>query len=161
MHEEANARIALPALDPTDLPHVQLNFRRQRLLGQAPLHSEPTEVSADDLFPTHRRDGFNEMPINPRTLNVLLIHSEATVANLFFCTSCGARVKPRVRNRGSSAIEIILWLCFVFPGILYTLWRMGRKDRYCRTCGAQGVIPADSPMARQFLSGGKGQGFGQ
>ncbi len=71
----------------------------------------------------------------------------------FFCTSCGHVGKPRVRNRGSSAIEIILWLCILIPGFLYTLWRMGRKDRYCRSCKAQTVIAADSPMARQYLSG--------
>ena len=71
----------------------------------------------------------------------------------FFCTSCGSVGKPRVRNRGSSAIEIILWLTFIFPGLFYTLWRMGRKDRYCRACKAQTVIPADSPMARQYLAG--------
>jgi len=70
----------------------------------------------------------------------------------FFCTSCGAVGKPRVRNRGSSAIEIILWLMIV-PGLFYTLWRMGRKDRYCRTCRAPTVIPADSPMARRALTG--------
>ena len=69
----------------------------------------------------------------------------------FYCTSCGSVGKPRVRNRGSSAIEIILWLCFIFPGLLYTLWRMGRKDRYCRACKAPNPIPADSPIAQRAL----------
>lgn len=70
----------------------------------------------------------------------------------YLCRSCGTVGKPKVRNRGSSAIEIILWLCFIFPGLLYTLWRMGRKDRYCRSCKSAAVIPADSPIARQMLS---------
>lgn len=69
----------------------------------------------------------------------------------FFCTSCGVVGKPRVRNRGSSAVEIILWITFIFPGLFYTIWRMGRKDRYCRTCYAPTVIPADSPMAVRYL----------
>lgn len=71
----------------------------------------------------------------------------------FFCTSCGSVGKPRVRNRGSSAVELILWFCFIVPGFFYTLWRMGRKDRFCRACKAQTVIPTDSPMARQFMAG--------
>ena len=71
----------------------------------------------------------------------------------FFCTSCGTVGRPRVRNRGSSAIEIILWLCFIFPGLFYTLWRMGRRDRYCRTCKAQTVIPVESPIARRQMAG--------
>ena len=100
------------------------------------------------------------------------------MANQYFCNSCGTVGKPRVRNRGSSAIEIILWLLLLIPGICYTLWRMGRKDRYCRACGAQSMIPADSPMARRHLEGtsqpisyrsvganpyvsGAGAGFGQ
>ena len=73
------------------------------------------------------------------------------MSSQFYCTACGNVGKPRERNRGSSAIEIILWLCFILPGIPYTLWRMGRKDRYCRACRAPNPIPADSPMARRQL----------
>ena len=70
------------------------------------------------------------------------------MATDYYCTSCGSVGKARVRNRGSSAIEIILWLCLLVPGFLYTLWRMGRKDRYCRACQAPNPIPANSPLAR-------------
>lgn len=45
----------------------------------------------------------------------------------FFCTSCGEVGKPRVRNRGSSAIEIILWLCFIVPGFFYTVGGWGGR----------------------------------
>ena len=69
----------------------------------------------------------------------------------FLCTSCGSVGKPRVRNRGSSAVEILLWLMLAVPGLCYTLWRMGRKDRFCRVCRAPNPIPADSPMARRHL----------
>lgn len=71
----------------------------------------------------------------------------------FYCTACGHVGKPRVRNRGSSAIEIILWLLLIVPGFCYTLWRMGRKDRYCRSCNAPNLIPADSPIAQRHLAG--------
>ncbi len=74
------------------------------------------------------------------------------MSSQFFCTSCGDVGKARVRNRGSSAIEVILWLCFLVPGFFYTVWRMGRKDRSCRTCNAATVIPADSPMARHDMA---------
>ena len=80
------------------------------------------------------------------------------MAGQFFCTSCGTVGKPRVRNRGSSAVEIILWICVILPGLFYTLWRMGRKDLYCRTCRAQTVIPADSPIAVRHLTGAGLQG---
>ena len=70
----------------------------------------------------------------------------------FVSTTCGVVGKPRVRNRGSSAIEIILYLFLIVPGLLYSFWRMGRKDRHCRSCGAATVIPADSPMAQRYLT---------
>jgi hypothetical protein len=73
------------------------------------------------------------------------------MATQFYCTACGNVGKPRVRNRGSSAIEIILWLCFIVPGLLYTLWRMSRKDRYCRVCKAANPIPANSPIAQRAM----------
>lgn len=69
----------------------------------------------------------------------------------FVCTACGNVGKPRVRNRGSSAIEILLWFMFIIPGACYTLWRMGRKDRFCRACQAPNPIPANSPMAQRYL----------
>lgn len=78
------------------------------------------------------------------------------MAKQFLCQACGAVGAPRVRNRGSSAIEIILWLMLIVPGACYTFWRMGRKDRYCRTCQAPNPIPADSPMARRILGAGAG-----
>ncbi len=69
----------------------------------------------------------------------------------FVCTVCGNVGKPRVRNRGSSAVEIMLWLFLIIPGFCYTVWRMGRKDRYCRACRAPNPIPVNSPMAERYL----------
>lgn len=76
------------------------------------------------------------------------------MAKVVICRACGTQGKPRVRNRGSSAIEILLWLFFIIPGLCYTLWRMGRKDKFCRTCGSQMVIPLGSPAANQFRAQG-------
>ena len=73
------------------------------------------------------------------------------MAKEVLCQACGTVGKPRVRNRGSSAIEIILWMLFLVPGFCYSLWRMGRKDKSCRTCRSSAVIPVDSPMAQQWL----------
>lgn len=70
------------------------------------------------------------------------------------CRVCGTQGKPRVRSRGSSAIEILLWLFFIIPGLCYTLWRMGRKDKSCRACGSQTVIPLGSPAANQIRAQG-------
>lgn len=69
----------------------------------------------------------------------------------FYCPTCGGVGRPRNRNRGSSFVEVMLWLCFLIPGLCYTLWRMGRIDRFCRVCGAPNPIPVDAPMAQRAL----------
>ena len=74
------------------------------------------------------------------------------MAQEFLCLSCGHLGKPRLRNRGSSFLEVVLWLSLVAPGILYTMWRMFRKERQCKNCNAPNPIPADSPMAQRLLN---------
>lgn len=68
----------------------------------------------------------------------------------YLCLSCGVVDQPRLENRGSSAVEVALWL-LIIPGCLYTSWRLGRQDRYCWTCGAPYPVPADSPAARRYF----------
>ncbi len=67
-----------------------------------------------------------------------------------FCTACGTTGKPKRMTRGSILIEIVLWLCFIVPGIIYSLWRMTTRYNACRQCGSQAIVPLDSPMARQM-----------
>ncbi|MGH6888452.1 MAG: hypothetical protein ACREHF_04540 [Rhizomicrobium sp.] len=75
------------------------------------------------------------------------------MATEVYCQTCGSVGKAKNQNRGSAFIEVVLWLCFLVPGLLYSLWRMGRIDRYCRTCRAPNPIPVDSPLAQRALNG--------
>ena len=38
------------------------------------------------------------------------------------CSTCGTVGKPKTVTRGSFFLEIILWLCLLLPGVLYTVW---------------------------------------
>jgi len=67
-----------------------------------------------------------------------------------FCTSCGHTGKPRSETPGSLLIEIILWLCILIPGIIYTVWRHNRRHDVCEKCGSAALIPPDSPIAKSF-----------
>lgn len=67
-----------------------------------------------------------------------------------FCTSCGSQGEGRTRTRGSFLIEIVLWLCLIVPGLIYSIWRMTTKARVCEACGASTLVPADSPMAMKM-----------
>lgn len=64
-----------------------------------------------------------------------------------FCASCGHLGRTRHQTRGSLAIEVILWLMFVVPGLIYTIWRHSTRTLVCHACGSINVIPPGSPMA--------------
>ena len=71
-------------------------------------------------------------------------HGDATI-----CPSCGTQ-GSRSETRGSIFIEIILWLCFIIPGLIYSLWRLTTRHKVCRACGSS-VIPLFSPRGQQML----------
>lgn len=70
------------------------------------------------------------------------------------CPSCGTQGDPATITRGSIWIEIILWLCLIVPGLIYSLWRLSTRDDVCGACGQKNLIPVNSPngkrLAKQF-----------
>lgn len=74
-----------------------------------------------------------------------------TTMNQMYCSNCGTVDTPRTRVKGSFFIEVILWLCFLVPGIIYSIWRLTSKEQVCPSCGAPNMIPSDSPKARGVL----------
>jgi hypothetical protein len=68
-----------------------------------------------------------------------------------FCKSCGTVGKSKRHMPGSILIEIILWCCFVIPGLVYTIWRHGASKQVCKKCRSKELIPKDSPVAKQML----------
>lgn len=67
------------------------------------------------------------------------------------CKRCGHVGPARNTTRGSLGIEILLWLLFIIPGILYSLWRLTTRQPGCEKCGSNDLIPPDSPIATQML----------
>ena len=70
---------------------------------------------------------------------------------MMFCTSCGAVGGSKRHVPGSILIEIVLWLCFLIPGLIYTIWRYSASKRACRVCSMPTLIPAGSPLAQKML----------
>ena len=73
------------------------------------------------------------------------------MAKKMLCSNCGAQGKPKIKTKGSVVIEIILWICFIIPGLIYSIWRQTTKYKVCPVCGAEGMIPLNSPKARARL----------
>jgi len=66
------------------------------------------------------------------------------------CTKCGFSGKMRSKPRGSGAVELLLWLCFLLPGLIYSAWRGGKKIYTCPSCSSNDIIPLDSPAGKKL-----------
>jgi len=74
------------------------------------------------------------------------------MAENLLCLNCGTQGKPKLKTKGSIFIEIILWLCLIVPGLIYSIWRHTTRYKACPSCGAPNMIPLDSPRAQEILS---------
>lgn len=68
------------------------------------------------------------------------------------CRSCGSVGKPKSVTKGSFIAELFLWLCFLLPGALYTVWRLTTRHKACRACGGSEIIPAESPLGKELVA---------
>lgn len=64
-----------------------------------------------------------------------------------FCSACGHEGPSKQITKGSTGLELFLWLLFLLPGLLYSIWRHSSRANGCAACGSTSLIPPDSPMA--------------
>lgn len=74
------------------------------------------------------------------------------MAAQMYCPICGTVGTSKKYTKGTLGLEVLLWLCFLVPGVLYSVWRLTSRYRGCPSCKAPNMIPADSPKAREALS---------
>jgi len=71
--------------------------------------------------------------------------------NALICTECGSIGNHKRNIRGHFFIELILWLCFLVPGIIYTTWRVSSaKKNKCKICGGIELIPLNTPRGQKL-----------
>jgi hypothetical protein len=63
------------------------------------------------------------------------------------CMTCGVDAKPARKIKGSMAVEIILWICFIVPGLIYSIWRSTSRFDACSACGSTQIVPLTAPAA--------------
>lgn len=68
------------------------------------------------------------------------------------CSACGTIGRSKTVTRGSIAIEIILWLCFLVPGLIYSIWRLTTRTDACAACGSPALLPIDSPRGARIAT---------
>lgn len=76
-----------------------------------------------------------------------LIKGSSRSGDVVYCTTCGSEAPAQTVTRGSIGIELVLWLFFLVPGLIYSVWRLTTKHRACKVCGSTAIIPPHSPQA--------------
>ncbi len=66
----------------------------------------------------------------------------------WICPHCGTQGEPKTIIKGSFSIEIILWICFLLPGLIYSIWRLSSRYPGCPSCEQPGMISINSPNGR-------------
>lgn len=74
----------------------------------------------------------------------------------FICKSCGYVGTTQKITKGSFFIEIVLWLCFFIPGLIYTIWRLTTTYSACPECKNDSMIPINTPVGQKLLKEQKG-----
>lgn len=71
--------------------------------------------------------------------------------NKVICTICGFVGMPKKVVKGNLFVEIILWLLFIVPGLIYSIYRLSSKYLVCQKCSNTSIIPIDSPKGQELI----------
>jgi len=74
-------------------------------------------------------------------------------SKLWYCDHCGFIGQPRRYTKGSLVLEVFLYFLMIFPGIIYSLWRLTSKFTGCPKCATQNMMPATTPKAQAAITG--------
>lgn len=74
------------------------------------------------------------------------------MAKEMVCSRCGTKAKPKTRVKGGMGTEIVLWLLFIVPGVIYSIWRLTTKTKVCPACESEELVPPDSPVGQKLAS---------
>jgi hypothetical protein len=67
------------------------------------------------------------------------------------CTVCKTiSAEPENIVPGSTGTEIFLWLIFLLPGIIYSIWRSNAVKDACPACHSIAIVPLQSPMGQEI-----------
>ncbi|MDH5458753.1 MAG: hypothetical protein OEY26_08570 [Nitrospinota bacterium] len=83
---------------------------------------------------------------------ILKVNKPLKIAGIDFtkkyvCMECGCQRDPINANRGLLVIEIFMWLLYILPGVIYSIWRRVRKQQVCPNCRNPSVVLTSSSRA--------------
>lgn len=69
----------------------------------------------------------------------------------WICKECGYAGPMETVTKGNFAIEVLLWICFFMPGLIYSIWRLTTRGRGCPECESRSIVPTDSPIGKKLF----------
>jgi hypothetical protein len=94
-----------------------------------------------------------DVPRGARTLSpYLTIDRMASPSPRFVCSNCGSVDDVKSYTPGSILIELVLWIAFIIPGLVYSFWRLSARKEVCAACGSANLVPADTPAGRRLIA---------
>ncbi|MEA2162162.1 MAG: hypothetical protein QOK37_289 [Thermoanaerobaculia bacterium] len=76
----------------------------------------------------------------------------AASAPRLVCSNCGSVDRIKTDTPGSILIELVLWIAFIIPGLVYSFWRLSARKKVCAACGSANLVPADTPAGRRLIA---------
>ena len=69
----------------------------------------------------------------------------------YVCMECGCQRDPINAKRGLLVVEIFMWCLYIFPGVIYSVWRRARKQQVCSNCRNPSVALTSSTRAMKMM----------
>ena len=67
------------------------------------------------------------------------------------CKQCGTLNEAGDSLPGSGWIELVLWLCYIVPGLIYSIWRRTKRNAACAACSSRELVQVGTPVGSQLL----------
>lgn len=75
----------------------------------------------------------------------------STLNTALICKQCGTAHQGERVLPGNGWIEFVLYIAYVFPGIIYSIWRRSKKQTpTCAACGSRELVGLDTPVGRKL-----------
>jgi hypothetical protein len=79
--------------------------------------------------------------------------SNSFAGNTAVCKNCEEIGQVGVKLPGSGWVEFVLYLLWIAPGILYSVWRRKGTKQVCAACGSDQLVAAKTRAGKQIIAG--------
>lgn len=116
------------------------------------------EAKEARLMIDHKYDSANQRKRDARNQAAenVAAYERSLPPDTYICVACESIGHPIKRIKGSLAVEIVMWLMFCAPGIIYSVWRMTSAEWVCKFCGHV-PIPVRTPRGTELWEKTKGR----